>query len=422
MHGATSTGNVENRRTSEDWASTDTIQGQTRGGRSAQQQAPVLSAHHQPELPCLATAATLIASRQATGSNTTESIQPQEGQCTREFSLPELRYQATMDFFKDIEEFINAEKPETSETKKPCNPESAAEDVTERFNAFYYDTLECLKESSIQQDISKDKNTLPLCLMVVEKTMKSLDGLIEELKNARKSGSSETETSCDPGPIERIANTMYQWFQALEADREMWIHGDTLPLCQAIVKEIKDLTYANLPSDAFVFMEKVISPVYMIALNGALADLKQQYSGGLRSLESFCLLVDISRYPKSSVLFEKSKMDLLRSNCTMFLDLFRRQIFVYDPVINAGESSGVGVKCVIEDIKRFVNEILVMTEKATQQSESDDAAKLNDDKMHSEHKVLIGDVVDDLASRLQFLSIHMSSRGITSNDNVNNSV
>ena len=63
-----------------------------------------------------------------------------------------------------------------------------------------------------------------------------------------------------------------------------------------------------------------------------------------------------------------------------------------------------------------------MTEKATQQSESDDAAKLNDDKMHSEHKVLIGDVVDDLASRLQFLSIHMSSRGITSNDNVNNSV
>ena len=77
MHGATSTGYVENRRTSEDWTSTDTIQGQMRGGRSAQQQASVQSAHHQPELPCPATAATPIASRQATGSNTTESIQPQ---------------------------------------------------------------------------------------------------------------------------------------------------------------------------------------------------------------------------------------------------------------------------------------------------------------------------------------------------------
>ena len=76
-----------------------------------------------------------ITSRQATGSNTTESIQSQKGQCTQEFNLPELRYQATMDFFGYIEKVINAAKPGASETKNPCSPVPAAESAEDTFDS-----------------------------------------------------------------------------------------------------------------------------------------------------------------------------------------------------------------------------------------------------------------------------------------------
>ena len=125
-----------------------------------------------------------------------------------------------MNFLKDIEEFIDDLKPVAFETEKSCNPESAAEDASERFNALYHAILERFKESGTQQDISKDQNTLPLCLMIVNKTIEFLDGLIEAWKKAGKSGLSKMGTSRELGPIvEKVANAVRQSLQDLAADK-----------------------------------------------------------------------------------------------------------------------------------------------------------------------------------------------------------
>ena len=166
MHGVTSTGNnAENCSTSGEGSSTEITQGQTQGGRSVQQQMrPIPVALLDGSFQVLGCSdgmeARPIASRQATGSNTMKSVQSQEGQCTRESNLPELRRQATKDFFRHIEELIDAKKPGASETRKPCNPESAAgaDEISKVF-----------KRPGVQEDEFKEKNTLSLCLMLVKK-------------------------------------------------------------------------------------------------------------------------------------------------------------------------------------------------------------------------------------------------------------
>ena len=184
MHGVTSTGNAGNRSTSGEGSSTGTTQGQTQGGRSAQASV-MYNAHLQMMMDDWGdeTEAKPITSRQATGSNTTESIQSQKGQCTQEFNLPELRYQATKDFFRYIEKVINARKPGAFETKKPCNPvpvAESAEDTFDRSNVFdrMFDRTisKDFKRSCVQKDEFREKNTLPLCLMLVKKQRKILMG------------------------------------------------------------------------------------------------------------------------------------------------------------------------------------------------------------------------------------------------------
>lgn len=425
MHGATSTGYVENRRTSEDWTSTDTIQGQMRGGRSAQQQASVQAAHHQPELPCPATAATPIASRQATGSNTTESIQPQEVQCTREFNLPELRYQATMNFLKDIEKSIDDLKPVAFETEKSCNPESAAEDASERFNALCHAILERFKESGTQQDISKDQNTLPLCLMIVNKTIEFLDGVIEAWKKAGESGLSKMRTSRgELGPsVEKFVNSMRQSLQDLAADKEIWTCRNALPLCLAIGKKMLIFSAApailtcndNCSRAGTQVMKNIVGSVYTIALNGALADLKQ-YPDNRWRLESVCLLADIlSRHRNFDDGFRKSKIDLLCSNHTMFLDLWQRRICdSEDPVTVTQRTKLASIRDVLtisQEVSSIAHDILKRVETVKQHAESD-VVKFNDDEVYSEHKASIERDIIDLGRYLGWFLVRMLSCGI----------
>ena len=423
MHGVTSTGNAGNRSTSGEGSSTGTTQGQTQGGRSAQASV-MYNAHLQMMMDDWGdeTEAKPITSRQATGSNTTESIQSQKGQCTQEFNLPELRYQATKDFFRYIEKVINAAKPGAFETKKPCNPvpvAESAEDTFDRSNVFdrMFDRTisKEFKRSCVQKDEFREKNTLPLCLMLVKKTTEALDGLIEELRAVRKSGSSETETLCDPEPIKKAAEATHQSLQKLEANKNVWTHEDALPLCQAVVQEMKDLRLVRTDAVGYVFMRQVMGPVYTIAYNGALADLKQQHpDNGPWAAGSFYLLVDISgRRNSFACSAEKGKMDLLISNLTMFQELFQRKISAYDVPM---EPTNFYTKCQQEElfqtINRIVARLLLDTEKMKRLLESDAATKLDDDEMRLKCQIYArssDELLGDLANKLSMMSIYMSS-------------
>ena len=431
MQGVTSTGNTENRGTSGEGSSTGTTQGQMQGGRSVQQEmipihASLLDDFFQSLESSDETEERPITSRQATGSNTTESIQSQKGQCTQEFNLPELRYQATKDFFRYIEELIDAKKPGASETKTPCSPVPAAESAEDTFDsASVFDctfdrTISNLSERSHVRGcgyVSREKNTLPLCLMLVQKTTKVLDGLIEELRAVRKSGLSETGAVCDPGEIENIAAAMHQSFQKLEANKELWTK-DALPLCQAIVKEIHALGYADISSGTYFFMEKVMGPVYAIAYNGALADLKQQFpDDSLWRAGSFCLLVDISQHrTSSSCSAEKGNIDLMISNLTMFRDLFQRNVVAYSAPLNLIKFY---TKCnktqLLQEIKQISKFLLSDVEKMKRLPESD-ATESNDGevlrKCKGNRENVINGAIDDLASQLSMVLVHLTEFGI----------
>ena len=188
MHGVTSTGNAGNRSTSGEGSSTETTQGQMQGGRSVQQQTSVQLIRQSFCSAMAATSTTTTAipgtSRQVTGGDATESVRPRKRKRQRvQKPLSELRYQATKDFFKYIEELIDAQKPGASETRKPCNPESAAgadEDTFDHscvFDRMFDRTIsKDFKRSCVQKDEFREKNTLPLCLMLVKKQRKLLMG------------------------------------------------------------------------------------------------------------------------------------------------------------------------------------------------------------------------------------------------------
>ena len=418
MRDATSTGNTGNRNTPGEWASIDATQWQTQGRRIAQEQVVYIQpAHHQPPSPCPSMAAMPIASRQVTDSNTTESVQPQKLSHVRELILPNLRIQATMDFLKEIEELINTGKPGTPETKKTCNPESAAEDAREHFNAldrmFNRMVSEFFKESRMQRDMSGKANTLPLCLIIIKETIKALDGLIEELRNTRESRSTETGTSCEHESIGKMASALHQSLQKLEADKKIWTYEDPLPLCQSIIMELSALDRVDDDDAGFTFMAKFMDPVYLIASSGALADLKRRHPfGTCLTINSFCLLVDISKHWNFNFPFGKGGTDLLFSNWIIFRDLFTRPVFSHHGLTPQIQTlfHNTAMPKLTEEIDRIINEFLSMAGK--QYLQSDNAAKLNDNKVRSGHEVYIKGTLDTLAAKLQEMSDCLSSCGL----------
>ena len=328
-----------------------------------------------------------------------------------------------MDFFGYIEKVINAKKPGASETKTPCSPVPAAESAEDTFDsASVFDctfdrTISNLSKRSHVQGcgyVSREKNTLPLCLMLVQKTTKVLDGLIEELRAVRKSGLSETGAVCDPGEIENIAAAMHQSLQKLEANKELWTK-DALPLCQAIVKEIHALGYAEISSGTYFFMEKVMGPVYAIAYNGALADLKQQFPGDDPwRADSFRFLVDMSRFRSSDACSaEKGKIDLLISNLTMFRDLFQRDVIAHGAPFDLEKFHAECNKTrLFQEIKMITTRLLPCVQAMKRLLESD-ATESNDDELLRNRKKICGETIDkaidSLASSLLFVSVHLSS-------------
>ena len=326
MHGATSTGNVENRTTPAGWASADAAtQGQTQSGRSVQQQTSV-----QPALQPLCSAVATISmtttatpgtSRRITGSDETESVRLQQGQSAQKPDLPELRYSAARYFFKQIEEVVNARKPGASEAGKPHNPEAIDEDTSGLSCAFDRAISEAFEESGIQQDVLGEKNTLPLCRVVARKTTAAVSGLIEKLRNARESASSEPGIQCQPELIEKLAGAIHEFLERLEKNEEIWVQHNALPLCQAIVKGILALARDYCDANAHGFIEAVTGPVYGLALNGALAELKQQQSVSHHNdWQIVLLLADLTQH----LGFHSRKDDLLLSNAVMLEGFFSR--------------------------------------------------------------------------------------------------
>ena len=248
-----------------------------------------------------------------------------------------------------------------------------------------------------------------------KKTTEALDGLIEEFRAVRKSESSETGSSRDFESIEKIAREMHQSLQKLEADKKVWAHENALPLCQAVVKEMSALAWVSVNAGVYLFMEKVMGPIYTIAYNGALADLKQQFPGdGPWPAGCFCLLVDMSLFRSSDTCSaEKGKIDLMISNLTMFRDLFQRDMVTY------GELSDLikfHTKCnktqLLQEIKQISKFLLSDVEKMKQLLESD-ATGSNDDEVLRKRKTnceeVIDRAIDDLEACLSRVSDHLSS-------------
>ena len=253
-----------------------------------------------------------------------------------------------------------------------------------------------------------------------KKTTEALDGLIEEFRAVRKSESSKTGSSRDFESIEKIAREMHQSLQKLEADKKVWAHENALPLCQAVVKEMSALAWVRVNAGAYFFMEKVMGPVYTIAYNGVLADLKQQFPGdGPWRARFFCLLVDMSRFRSSDTCSaEKGKIDLLINNLTMFRDLFQRDVFSYSApidLIRFHDKCKCNEKCPLQEIKKISKFLLPAVEKMKQLLESD-ATGSNDDEVLRKRKTdcghVIDQVIDNLRDCLLEVSVKLSSSGI----------
>ena len=280
MQGVTSTGNTENRGTSGEGSSTGTTQGQMQGGRSVQQQTSV-----QPTLQsfCSAMAATSITttatpgtSRQVTGGDATESVRPRKRQCVQK-PLPELRYSAARDTFIRAEKWLMrakaAKKPEGSEAGKSHRPEAADARTSELSSVFEHKVSESFKELAIQQDASGEngeKNTLPLCRVIIGRMIEYIDEMDNE-------------------DIVAIRESL----RKLEANSNIWAQHDALPLCQAVVEEIPILEKKFYCEVGITCARRVMMPVYMLALSGVLAELEQRPADQW-SLQSLRTLLDVS--------------------------------------------------------------------------------------------------------------------------------
>ena len=332
MQGVTSTGNTENRGTSGEGSSTGTTQGQMQGGRSVQQQTSVqptlqsfcsamaatsttttatpgtsrqvtggdatesvrprkrqcvqkpLSELRYPaardtfigaEEWLMAAKATPGTSRQVTGGDATESVRPRKRQCVQK-PLPELRYSAARDTFIRAEKWLMrakaAKKPEGSEAGKSHRPEAADARTSELSSVFEHKVSESFKELAIQQDASGEngeKNTLPLCRVIIGRMIEYIDEMDNE-------------------DIVAIRESL----RKLEANSNIWAQHDALPLCQAVVEEILILE-KKLYCNVVTYARRVMMPVYMLALSGVLAELEQRPADQW-SLQSLRTLLDVS--------------------------------------------------------------------------------------------------------------------------------
>ena len=313
MQGVTSTGNTENRGTSGEGSSTGTTQGQMQGGRSVQQQTSV-----QPTLQsfCSAMAATSTTTtatpgtfRQVTGGDATESVRPRKRQCVQK-PLPELRYSEARDTFIRAEEWLMhakaakaAKKPEGSEAGKSHRPEAADARTSELSSVFEHKVSESFKELAIQQDESGEngeKNTLPLCRVIIGKMIEYIDEM-------------------DGEDIVAIRESL----RKLEANSNIWAQHDALPLCQAVVEEIPILEKKLSREVDINCARRVMMPVYMLALSGVLAEL-EQHPVDQWSLQSLRTLLDVSLCLSFGL--ERNAEILLLDNVTMLKELYHRPV------------------------------------------------------------------------------------------------
>ena len=312
MHGVTSTGNnAKNRSTSGEGSSTGTTQGQMQGGRSVQRQTSVLPAIKLffSAMAATSTTTTVIpgTSRQVTGGDATESVRPRKRQCVQK-PLPELRYSAARDTFIRAEEGLMlakaAKKPEGSEAGKSHRPEAADARTSELSSVFEHKVSESFKELAIQQDASGEKNTLPLCRVIIGKMIECID----EIDKIDSEITAATRKS----------------LRKLEANSNIWAQHDALPLCRAVVEEIAILENdANYCRFGIGCARRVITPVYMLALSGGLAEL-EQHPVDQWSLQSLRTLLDVSLCLNFG--FERNAGILLLDNVTMLKELYHRPV------------------------------------------------------------------------------------------------
>ena len=223
----------------------------------------------------MAAKATPGTSRQVTGGDATESVRPRKRQCVQK-PLPELRYSAARDTFIRAEKWLMrakaAKKPEGSEAGKSHRPEAADARTSELSSVFEHKVSESFKELAIQQDASGEngeKNTLPLCRVIIGRMIEYIDEMDNE-------------------DIVAIRESL----RKLEANSNIWAQHDALPLCQAVVEEILILE-KKLYCDVVTYARRVMMPVYMLALSGVLAELEQRPADQW-SLQSLRTLLDVS--------------------------------------------------------------------------------------------------------------------------------
>ena len=165
-----------------------------------------------------------------------------------------------------------AKKPEGSEAGKSHRPEAADARTSELSSVFEHKVSESFKELAIQQDASGEngeKNTLPLCRVIIGRMIEYIDEMDNE-------------------DIVAIRESL----RKLEANSNIWAQHDALPLCQAVVEEILILE-KKLYCDVVTYARRVMMPVYMLALSGVLAELEQRPADQW-SLQSLRTLLDVS--------------------------------------------------------------------------------------------------------------------------------
>ena len=261
----------------------------------------------------MAAKATPGTSRQVTGGDATESVRPRKRQRVQK-PLSELRYSAARDTFIRAEEWLMrakaakaAKKPEGSEAGKSHRPEAADARTSELSSVFEHKVSESFKELAIQQDESGEngeKNTLPLCRVIIGRMIEYIDEMDNE-------------------DIVAIRESL----RKLEANSNIWAQHDALPLCRAVVEEIPVLEKKLYREIGIDCARRVMMPVYMLALSGVLAELEQRPADQW-SLQSLRTLLDVSLrldFGYKTGTGTDARI-LLLDNVTMLKELYHRPV------------------------------------------------------------------------------------------------
>lgn len=196
-----------------------------------------------------------------------------------------------------------AKKPEGSEAGKSHRPEAADARTSELSSVFEHKVSESFKELAIQQDAfgeNGEKNTLPLCRVIIGRMIEYIDEMDNE-------------------DIVAIRESL----RKLEANSNIWAQHDALPLCQAVVEEIPVLEKKLYREIGIDCARRVMMPVYMLALSGVLAEL-EQHPVDQWSLQSLRTLLDVSLCLNFGL--ERNAEILLLDNVTMLKELYHRPV------------------------------------------------------------------------------------------------